>query len=415
MLAYQRVSDDCSSPVVVDEALVAGLLEERHRFRMQQRWPEADAIFQRLVAMGVLIDDKQCSWKLGEAPKELKSVSCELCHRRFRSRNRLFKHLRAPGPCSLNELDSLVDSKPESAQISSRPFTEAQLWLGLPSRMRCRLLKELLYRHTPKEVEPACIKKMVRRGRGSYAILCYRDLEEVQMAQQALDGLSVDASGFVLRARAMVPAIETPSFQDAKELGRGRPRRIDGHPLPEGVARSLLEELTVLRWPRHQRRAVSSEKYLVLHRNSKFPKLEELCGELMSWADPQFSYSAVAVTKNFVASPHVDEQDKSFQYAVALGDFQGGELCVQEETSSFAVVNTRNRIAKIDGRYLHWVRSYSGERYSLIFYNTCERQLGKGELPLRFAMLLLAIIILLLPFRLITTNCYYYLSLLWLF
>jgi hypothetical protein len=39
------------------------------------------------------------------------------------------------------------------------------------------------------------------------------------------------------------------------------------------------------------------------------------------------------------------------------------------------VVDTHNRIARVDGRYVHWVRGCGGgDRYSLIFYAT----IGKG-------------------------------------
>ena len=35
------------------------------------------------------------------------------------------------------------------------------------------------------------------------------------------------------------------------------------------------------------------------------------------------------------------------------------------------VVDTRNRLAEVDGRQVHWVRGFhGGERFSLIFYNT---------------------------------------------
>lgn len=49
-----------------------------------------------------------------------------------------------------------------------------------------------------------------------------------------------------------------------------------------------------------------------------------------------------------------------------------------KETLSFEeyvnVVNTRNRIARVDGRKIHWVRSWEGgDRYSLIFYDTTDR------------------------------------------
>ena len=99
----------------------------------------------------------------------------------------------------------------------------------------------------------------------------------------------------------------------------------------------------------------------------------------MSWAAPDFAYSGVAVTKNFVASPHIDERDRAHQYAVSLGDFTGGDLCVDsieaDGAHMVAVVETKNRIARIDGRCVHWVRSFAGgDRYSLIFYDTSDRQ-----------------------------------------
>ncbi len=60
-----------------------------------------------------------------------------------------------------------------------------------------------------------------------------------------------------------------------------------------------------------------------------------------------------------------------------------GELCVEggnhnEDKDTFEdyvnVVNTRNRIARVDGRNIHWVRSWTGgDRYSLIFYDTTSR------------------------------------------
>ena len=71
----------------------------------------------------------------------------------------------------------------------------------------------------------------------------------------------------------------------------------------------------------------------------------------------------VAVTKNFEGSPHVDARDVMYQYAISLGAFtHGGELCVEsaEDPSSVHVLTTRDRIARIDGRFIHWVRGHSG-------------------------------------------------------
>ena len=77
------------------------------------------------------------------------------------------------------------------------------------------------------------------------------------------------------------------------------------------------------------------------------------------------------MTKNFVGSPHVDRFDRTYQLAAAFGDFEGGELCIDEGGDTVGVVDTRGRLARVDGRRVHWVRPFRGsDRYSIIFYNT---------------------------------------------
>ena len=122
-------------------------------------------------------------------------------------------------------------------------------------------------------------------------------------------------------------------------------------------------------------------------RNDGFEELASLCRDVLAFVDPTYPCSLVAVTKNFQGSPHVDHSDVSFQYALSLGDFGGGggggggvggggggELCVEDAARADAlwVVETRDRVAKVDGRFIHWVRGYGGGgvRYSLIFFAT---------------------------------------------
>lgn len=191
----------------------------------------------------------------------------------------------------------------------------------------------------------------------------------------------------------------------------------EGRLIPDELRDRLLTILKSLRWavPNHRGGGLlTCERYLVLLTNVKnedafYQDLRDACRDLLNWADPDFYYSGTAVTKNFVSSPHVDDRDQTFQYAVSLGDFTtGGELCVdgwdastvqkkeKEPVDSFDrkketddnddgdnsfedkdvlhVVNTHNRIARIDGRFVHWVRPWQdGDRYSLVFYDTSHR------------------------------------------
>ena len=253
-----------------------------------------------------------------------------------------------------------------------------------------------------------------------------RPLSTVELLRRA--GCAADAKIRVGKEAALAAAVEACAARGPREE-----RRVSGVVLPALLCEQLTTALAELQWPRQsQRPGLSSDHYLVLTNKKAnggygthhpHHRLRTLCEELIQFAEPHYVYTAIAVTKNFVGSPHIDACDRSYQVpttwsgrpashalherglkkklithaalrlqlAVSLGDFEGGELCVDEEGDGgieagdggeargaaptpqhrVAVVETRNRVAKVDGRYVHWVRRFhGGDRYSLIFYNT---------------------------------------------
>ena len=222
--------------------------------------------------------------------------------------------------------------------------------------------------------------------------------------------------------------------------GRVPPRivRVRGRTVPKALRDALLATLDATRWPSaSHRKGVRAAEYLVLaaeinrakdggakrskrilkgvvsdendtndasedpedvrgtpststgeNRLDPFEDLKRAARAVMDWADPGFAYDHLAVTKDFVGSPHADVNDASHQYAMALGDWPrpGGELVVESEDGATRwVVDTRGRLARFDGRYVHWVRGFEnriaigGEhehhrkmtstcRYSVVFY-----------------------------------------------
>ncbi|MGK3747254.1 MAG: hypothetical protein ACI90V_014118, partial [Bacillariaceae sp.] len=105
--------------------------------------------------------------------------------------------------------------------------------------------------------------------------------------------------------------------------------------------------------------------------------LWDLAKSVMSTVDEEFSnhYTALAVTHNFIGSPHIDRQNVGPFYGLSVGDFDDGTGGIMVECSARIVahVNTKNRLGKVDGRFPHWVAPYDNirkDRYSLIFYQT---------------------------------------------
>jgi hypothetical protein len=137
---------------------------------------------------------------------------------------------------------------------------------------------------------------------------------------------------------------------------------------------------------RASRRAIRKAKKL-----SKYRKIWDLAMKALRNVDPIFATQCteIAVTFGFQGSPHIDKQNSGPFYGLALGNFTSGQggVCVECSARVVAVVNTKNRLGRVDGRYPHWVDEYDKqqqqqpqgvdnaassaiERYSLIYYET---------------------------------------------
>ena len=81
--------------------------------------------------------------------------------------------------------------------------------------------------------------------------------------------------------------------------------------------------------------------------------------------------------------PHVDGRDVSYQLVTTLGDFTGGEIQTWHTCDVNANLSemqchsfdTKGKLLKIDGRYVHRVAPFQGTRYSIIFYKLYDRNI----------------------------------------
>ena len=160
---------------------------------------------------------------------------------------------------------------------------------------------------------------------------------------------------------------------------------IQGVPIQTKYTVPLLQYLqnnTTTLWPtkEKQRKGVYSSHYLTVRQ--KHPKEHDeiwnLCQTLIQStqhtaatdANNEMKYTALAITKNFRGSPHTDFHDTTYQHVIALGTFLGGRLCVESDEDEVVSIDIQNRLGRMDGRRVHWVTGFQGERYSIVYYST---------------------------------------------
>ena len=176
------------------------------------------------------------------------------------------------------------------------------------------------------------------------------------------------------------------AYELSQLLGNSRQcNKCFGAPVPVGSTDELLKYLRLSTlWPPidKQRKGVSADNYLTVRKQHppEHDEIWSMCQKLINKVVPDAVYNALAITKMFRGSPHVDNHDQTFQHVIALGDFDGGCLCTEanddDGTETFCI-DVKDRFGRIDGRNVHWVSAWSGERYSIVYYSTSDDHFTK--------------------------------------
>ena len=100
----------------------------------------------------------------------------------------------------------------------------------------------------------------------------------------------------------------------------------------------------------------------------RYRRLWELGIDALRTVDPVFAdtnCTEIAVTYGFTGSPHRDKQNCGPFYGLSLGDFDNSEgkggIVVESSARLVVQMNTKNRLGKVDGRYVHWVAPWGGD------------------------------------------------------
>merc|ERR1711924_199568 len=105
-------------------------------------------------------------------------------------------------------------------------------------------------------------------------------------------------------------------------------------------------------------------------RESEHPALWQLCEDLIALVAPDARWDKLAITKSFRGSPHVDAGDTTHQHVVAF-DFTGGHLCAEGGGGDEELrIDVHDRVGRIDGRGVHWVSGWTGERFSVVWFSS---------------------------------------------
>lgn len=80
-------------------------------------------------------------------------------------------------------------------------------------------------------------------------------------------------------------------------------------------------------------------------------------------------FTSITLNQDYAAAPHRDKGNTGLSYLVAFGNYQGGELEVLEHPDLSGVYNINCQPILFDGANLtHAVRTFTGHRYSLVYY-----------------------------------------------
>lgn len=220
-------------------------------------------------------------------------------------------------------------------------------------------------------------------------------------------------------------ATENSIFDYDTLVGNRKALQLYGSPVPEEKLQTLRIELK--KWTAHtglvnknrERPSIHASNYMILRKpipisdasisgsgdggsikplsrralrkiqkRERYRSLWEAGIDALTCIDPAFAEhncTEIAITHGFSGSPHRDKQNCGPFYGLSLGNYDDsdgkGGIVVESSARVLVRVNTKGRLGRVDGRYVHWVAPWGNpsggeeekrhqQRYSLIYYET---------------------------------------------
>ena len=103
--------------------------------------------------------------------------------------------------------------------------------------------------------------------------------------------------------------------------------------------------------------------------NRKHPELFNLFKKWIRIHNPKFKWTSIQVNRNVETDWHRDRGNIGLSYCIALGDFQGGGIAIEDDNGKIKDYYNNNKWLLYDGRDRHQtIKIKSGFRYAIIFF-----------------------------------------------
>jgi hypothetical protein len=111
--------------------------------------------------------------------------------------------------------------------------------------------------------------------------------------------------------------------------------------------------------------------YIECPANKKYPHFYHRLRTLIKKQDPDFKYSTITINKNVQCKPHKDKSNNGDTYIIALGEFTGGRLMIENKDP----ITIQYEFFKFNGaEHTHWNEDWEGDRYSIMYYQNREAE-----------------------------------------
>lgn len=99
--------------------------------------------------------------------------------------------------------------------------------------------------------------------------------------------------------------------------------------------------------------------------NIRYQHFINVLKHFMKIHQPEWKFTSISINHNFQTKPHKDGQNVGHSIIFAIGDYTGGELCVEGQLHDI-----KHKFVKFNGSEKeHWTNEFEGDRWSFVFYN----------------------------------------------